>query len=113
MPTLGNNKILLEILNLSLLFLNLDCLLSVQQPPVLSDLHFQPHLDVQQQFVVRLLLLDGDFQLLQLHLQRGDGSLELSELKAASIVHLFQIRLHVLDLQDRGNRLQRQELVGN
>lgn len=44
-----------------------------QQPPVLCDLYLQPHLDVQQQLVVALLLLHGELELLQLCLQRGDG----------------------------------------
>lgn len=44
-----------------------------QQPPVLCNLHLQPHLDVQQHLVVSLLLLNADPELLQLCLQRGDG----------------------------------------
>lgn len=86
----------------SLLFIMLPLKqLSVQQPPVLGNLHFQPHLDVQQQVVLAFLLLDGDSQLLQLCLQRADGHLQLAELEAVSTLHFFQILLQALKLQDR------------
>lgn len=75
--------------------------LSVQQPPVLSNLQFQPHLDVQQQVVIRLLLLEGDFQLLQLDLQHVDGPLQLAELTTVSTLHFLHILLHALNLQNR------------
>lgn len=44
-----------------------------QQPPVLCNLQLQPHLDVQQQLEVSLLLLNAGVELLQLFLQRDDG----------------------------------------
>lgn len=64
LSVIGHFKIL--VLKLSLFF-------SIQQPPVLCNLQFQPHLDVQQKSVLSLLLLDGKFQLLHFHFQRGDG----------------------------------------
>lgn len=76
--------------------------LSLQQPPILSNLQLQPHLDVQQQVVLGLLLLEGDSQLLQLCLQHVDAHLQLAELNAVSIPHSFKILLQALHLQDGG-----------
>lgn len=57
---------------------------SIQQSPVLDDLQFQSHLDVQQQVVLPSLLSQRVSQLLQLHLHHVDGQLELAELNAES-----------------------------
>ncbi len=45
--------------------------LSIQQPPVLGDLHLQPGLDVQQHLVLLGLSLQVSLQLQQLLLQHA------------------------------------------
>lgn len=82
----------------------LNARLSVQQPPVLSDLHLQPHLDVQQDPVLDLLLIDGDLQPLQFHLQRVDAELQLAELGVEPHIGLLQSPLSALNLQGGGER---------
>lgn len=78
-------------LNLSLFLFSFSPLIqpSIQQSPVLGDLHFQPHLDVQQQVVLAFLVLEGGSQLLQLHLQSVDGQLQLAELNAVSTLRFL------------------------
>lgn len=51
-------------------------ILSIQQPPVLCDLHLQPGLEVEQHVVLLLVLGDAGVQLGQLSLQACDHVLE-------------------------------------
>lgn len=91
--------------------LRTDCLslflligFSIQQTAVLGNLPFQPHLEVQQQVVLGLLLLDGHFELLQLHLQVVDGQLQLAELIAVPHLGVGEVLAEAFDLDGgRGN----------
>ena len=73
--------------------LSLPDILSVQQPPVLGDLHLQPSLDVQEHAVLAGLPLDVRLHATQLLLQAVDHALELVQLHAVAGLCLIQLSL--------------------
>lgn len=79
------------------------CIFSIQQSPVLSDLHLQPGLDVQQNLVFRGLPLDVRPHLAELILQRVDHGLELVQLQAVAGLCLSQLALQGRFLYRRKN----------
>lgn len=64
---------------------------SVQQPPVLCDLHLQPSLDVQQQLVLLPLPLDVHLHLAEICLQVVDHALQLVQVEVVAALCLPQL----------------------
>lgn len=57
---------------------------SVQQPPVLCNLHLQPDLDVQQHLVLIALPVNVGAHLAYVHLQDTDDGLKLGQFEAVA-----------------------------
>lgn len=74
--------------------------LSIQQPSVLSDLHLQPGLDVEEDLVLLGLLVNVGPHGRQLALQVIDDGLELVQLQAVAGLGLPKLALQGSFLQD-------------
>lgn len=79
---------------------SLLCILSVQQPSVLSDLHLQPGLDVEQHLVILGLPVNVGPHSRQLLLQAVDHGLELVQLPVVAALSVIELALQSRFLQE-------------
>lgn len=88
---------------------SLLCILSIQQPSVLSDLQLQPGLDVEQHLVFTGLPLNVSLHLTQLALQAVNDGLELVQLQAVAGLRLSKLALQgsFLQEEEKASREQR------
>lgn len=88
---------------------SLLCILSIQQPSVLSDLQLQPGLDVEQHLVISGLPLNVHLHLTQLALPAVNEGLELVQLQVVAGLRLSKLALQgsFLREEEKASREQR------